>query len=368
MRLAILAATVVCLFATASFAQTPRPSAQPVGTVRAERRPITRAADFVGRVDAIERVNVRARVTGFLDKVLFKEGEIVKQGEPIYQIEPDTFKAAETQARGALFEAQAKYQNAVAQRKRTEELVKTSAAARPQLDQQVAAEKATQGEVVVATANLETARINLGYTTITSPITGEIGRTNVTVGNVVGPNSGTLATIVSRDPIYVTFPVSQRDFLKVQRAEQETKKEQLAVRLRFADGSQYPEIGRINFVDIKVDRATDTVTVRATFPNPNGTLIDGQLVRVAVSTGTPEERVLVPQAALIVDQQGPYVFVVEDGKAVVRRLRLGGDLGADAIVEDGLKGGEQVVVQGMETLRPGAVVIASPVPQPGGQG
>ena len=366
MRLTSLAAIMAFAFTTASFAQPSQPAPQRVGTVTAERRPITRAADFVGRVEAIDRVDVRARVTGFLDKVLFKEGEIVKQGQSIYQIEPDTFKAAETRARGTLFEAQARYQNAVAQRERTEELVKTSAAARSKLDQQIAAEKAAQGEVVVATAHLETAKINLGYTTIISPITGEIGRTNVTAGNVVGPDSGVLTTIVSRDPMYVTFPVSQREFLKVQRAEQQTKKEELAVRIRFADGSVYPKAGQINFVDIKVDRPTDTVTVRATFPNPTGALIDGQLVRVAVTTGKPEERVLVPQAALIVDQQGPYVFVVENDKAAVRRLRLGGDSGADAIVDDGLKGGEQVVVQGMETLRPGAAVIASPMPPPEG--
>ncbi len=368
MRPLILAVASLLLLAGPSLAQAPQQAAQPVGTVTAERRPITRAADFVGRVEAIERVDVRARVTGFLDKVLFKEGEVVKKGQPIYQIEPDTFKAAETQAQGALFEAQAKYQNATAQRARVQELVKTSAAARSQLDQQIAAEKAAQGEVVVATANLENARIKLGYTTITSPITGEIGRTNVTMGNVVGPDSGILTTIVSRDPMYVTFPVSQREFLKVQKAEQQTRKEEFAVRIRFADGSLYPQVGHINFVDIKVDRTTDTVTVRASFPNPEGTLIDGQLVRVAVSTGKPEEKVLVPQAALIVDQQGPYVFLVENGKAVVRRLRPGGESGPDVIVEDGLKGGEQVVVQGMETLRPGTAVIASPVPPPGGQG
>jgi membrane fusion protein, multidrug efflux system len=368
MRRVVLAVALLCPLTLILDARAQQPAAVQVGTIAAERKPITRAVDFVGRVEAIQHVDIRARVTGYLQKILFTEGDMVKQGQPLYQIEPDTFKAAETQARGALFEAQAKYQNAVAQRERIQELVKTSAATPAQLDKQVAAEKSAQGDVVIATANLQTAGINLGYTDITSPITGEIGRTNVTIGNVVGPDSGTLATIVSRDPMYVTFPVSQRDFLGLQRQEAKKKVTDLAVNLRFADGSVYPETGRINFVDVKVDRATDTVIVRATFPNPKSTLIDGQLVRVAVSTGTPEEKVLVPQAALIVDQQGPYVFVVVDGKAKVQRLRLGGESGPNVIVEDGLKGGEQVVVQGMDTLRPGAAVLASPVAPTGGQG
>jgi membrane fusion protein (multidrug efflux system) len=305
-------------------------------------------------------VDIHARVIGFLKQVMFKEGELVKQDEPLYQIEPDSFQAAEQQARGALFQAQAKYANATAQRARTEELVTTHAAPRAQLDQQVALEKSAQGEVVVADANLRAASINLGYTSITAPITGEIGRTKVTVGNVVGPDTGALTTIVSRDPMYVVFPVSQREFLKVQNEKRQQRGGALSVRLRFSDGSLYDESGQINFVDVTVDRATDTVTVRATMPNPHGDLIDGQLVRVAVATDKPEEKVLVPQAALIVDQQGTYVFLVVDNKAVVQRVRLGGEQGSAAIVDDGLKGGEQVVVQGMETLRPGAAVIASP--------
>lgn len=223
--------------------------------------------------------------------------------------------------------------------------------------------------MVIADANLKTATVNLGYTHISAQITGQIGRTKVTTGNVVSPELGPLTTIVSRDPIYVSFPVSQREFLKVeeqgarQRAEQ-----QLTVRVRFADGTEYPEAGRINFVDVSVDRTTDTVLVRATIPNPNGTLIDGQLVRVAVQSAKPEEKVLVPQTALIVDQQGPYVFLAVDGKATVRRVKLGGQSGPYAIIDDGLKGGEQVIVQGMETLRPGAAVLASPAQPPANEG
>lgn len=364
------AAILLCTMVHAAHgdAQQP-PSAIPVATVAAAVRPITSTTEYVGRVEAVEHVDIRARVTGFLQQVLFKEGDVVKQGDVLYRIEPDTFQAAVMQARGALLEAQAKFTNASAQRARTEELVKTNTAAQATLDQNIAAEKTAQGQVITASSNLKTAEINLGYTEIAAPITGEVGRSRLTKGNVVGPDSGPLTEMVSRDPMYVTFPVSQREFLKVQEAEERKKQQQaLALRIRFSDGSTYGQVGQINFVDVKVDRTADTVLMRATMPNPNGTLIDGQLVRVSLEAENPEDKVLVPQSALIVDQQGTYVFVVEDGKAAVKRVKLDGESGADAIVESGLKGGEQVIVQGMESLRPGAPVIASPAPPPLTQG
>lgn len=342
-----------------------QPTAISVGTVAAELRPITKTNEFVGRVEAMERVDIRARVTGFLQDILFKEGATVKKGDILYRIEPESFQAAVQQAQGALYEAQGKFANATAQRARTEELVKTAAASRALLDERVANEKEAQGQVVTADANLKTANVNLGYTEITAPIAGEIGRTKVTIGNVVGPDTGPLTVIVSRDPMYVTFPVSQREFLNVEQQEQRKQNaDALAVRIRFSDGSTYDQSGRINFVDVTVDRATDTVVVRASMPNPNGILIDGQLVRVSVEADKPVEKVLVPQSALIVDQQGTYVFLVVDGKAAVRRVKLGGESGGYMIVDDGLKGGEQVVVQGMESLRPGSPVVASPAPPP----
>ena len=365
MRVNTCLVVLCCLLAGTPPLAAQQQTAIAVGTLPAELRPITKATDFVGRIEAIERVEIRARVTGFLEDVLFKEGDTVKEGDVLYRIEPDTFQAAVQQAQGALYQAQGKFANATAQRARTQELVKTDAASRALLDERVANEKSTQGEVVVADANLKTATVNLNYTEIIAPISGEVGRTKVTKGNVVGPDSGPLTMIVSRDPMYVTFPVSQRVFLKVQ--EQAARKEleqALGVRIRFSDGSTYDQTGRINFVDVTVDRATDTVLVRATLPNPKGSLIDGQLVRVSVEAEKPEEKVLVPQTALIVDQQGPYVFVVVDGKATVTRVKPGGESGAYAIIDSGLKGGEQVVVQGMESLRPGMPVVASPAPAP----
>jgi membrane fusion protein (multidrug efflux system) len=363
MRLLISTTAIFCLISGMSSGWAQQPTAIPVGTVSAELRPITKTTEFVGRVEAMERVEIRARVTGFLQDILFKEGDLVKQGDVLYRIERDSFDAAVQQARGALLEAQGKYANASAQRARTEELVKTDTASRALLDERVGAQTGAQGQVVIADADLKTANVNLGYTEIAAPIAGEIGRTKVTKGNVVGPDTGALTVIVSRDPMYVTFPVSQRVFLTLQ-GERRSLHEALSVRIRFSDGSTYGQLGRINFIDVTVDRATDTVMVRATMPNPTGALIDGQLVRVSVEADKPVEKVLVPQSALIVDQQGTYVFTIADGKAVVARVKLGGESGSYAIVENGLNGGEQVVVQGMESLRPGSPVIASPAPPP----
>ncbi len=365
MRLLLCTAAALCTLAGAPRGWAQQPTTIPVGTVAAELRPITKATEFVGRIEAMDRVDVRARVTGFLEDVLFKEGNFVKENDVLYRIERESFDAAVQQARGALLEAQGNYANATAQRARTEELTKTDVASRALLDERKAAETSAQGQVVITDANLKAANVNLGYTDIVAPISGQIGRSKLTKGNVVGPDSGVLTTIVSHDPMYVTFPVSQREFLKVKEREaREARQQVLGVRIRFSDGSTYDPTGRIDFVDVTVDRATDFVLVRATIPNPNGALIDGQLVRVSVEADKPEEKVLVPQSALVVDQQGPYVFVVVDGKAAVARVKLGGESGPYAIVDDGLKGGEQVVVQGMESLRPGASVVASPAPPP----
>jgi membrane fusion protein, multidrug efflux system len=161
----------------------------------------------------------------------------------------------------------------------------------------------------------------------------------------------------------VTFPVSQREFLRAQKAGGEIDLKKIKARLKFADDSVYQHGGTINFVDVSVDRATDTVLVRATFPNSESQLTDGQLVRVALEAGTPEDKVVIPQSALIADQEGVYVFVVDDGKAAVRRVKPAGESGTGVIIEQGLSGGELVVVEGLQSLRAGAPVRASPMPQ-----
>ncbi len=363
---ALMACVAFGLGATA-LAQQPAPTAVPVGTVMAEKRAITQTADFVGRIEAVNRVDIRARVTGYLEDVLFKDGATVAEGAPLFRIERSPFEAAVEQAQGALEKTQGALQNASLQRQRAEDLLKTNAGSVAIRDQRVAEEKGAQGDETTAAANLKTAQINLGYTEIKAPIAGRIGRTKVTKGNVVSPDSGVLAQIVSDDPMYVTFPVSQREFLALKTNRLPADGQAPLVSLKFSDGSTYDQKGRVDFVDVSVERATDTVLVRATLPNPDGKLLDGTLVRVGVQAPQSEEKVLVPQSALIADQQGSYVFAVEDGKAVVKRVKVGAEAGSYVAIDQGLSGNEQIVIQGLQSLRPGVPVLASPVTPPVGR-
>ncbi|PZU94850.1 MAG: efflux transporter periplasmic adaptor subunit [Chelatococcus sp.] len=339
----------------------PAAPAVPVGTVAAERRDISESREFVGRIEAPQRVEIRARVKGFLEEVLFKEGDVVQAGAPLYRIEKGLFEADVKQAEGALIQSQAALELAQIQLQRAQDLLDRNAGTVVARDQARALAQQSQGAVEVAQANLTTARINLGYTEILAPITGLIGRTVVTKGNVVGPDSGALTTMVSQDPMYVVFPVSQRDLLQYTSGAAKVDPRSIAVKVLFANGTTYDQVGRINFVDISVDRTTDTQIVRADIPNPKGGLTDGQFARVLLESGKSDSRVVVPQAALIADQAGVYVFIVEDGKAAVRRLKVGGQIGPGSIVDEGLSGGEQVIVEGLQGVRPGSAVRATPI-------
>ncbi len=362
MRVLAGVAVIVLLGATSGLFAQSNQTAVPVGIVTAEKKPVTKSLDFVGRVDAVQRVEVKARVTGYLEKVLFKEGDLIKEGAELYSIEKGLFEAAVGQAEGALEKDKAAKALTVIQLQRAEELLAKQSGTQVARDQALAADQTAEAALLVDNANLKTANINLGYTDIASPIAGKVGKTNITVGNVVGPDTGPLTVVVSQDPMYVSFPVSQREFLRVQEARHQIDLTGIKVRLSFSDGSSYKHEGKINFVDVKVDRATDTILVRASFPNPDSALVDGQLVRVALESGTPEEKIVIPQAALISDQEGTYVFVVDGGKAAIRRVKTGGASGTGIIVDQGLTVGDQVVVEGTQALRPGSPVNATPLP------
>jgi membrane fusion protein (multidrug efflux system) len=362
MRVAFVAVLAVLGLSLPADAQQQPPAAVPVGVVKAELRPITNTLEFVGRVDAINRVEVRARVNGFLEGVLFKEGDPIKEGDPLYRIEQGLYQAAVEQAEGALERSKAAKALTEIQLQRAQDLLDKNAGTVVARDQAKAQDEQAQGSMMIDEANLATAKINLGYTDIRSPIAGKVSKTNVTKGNVVGPNSGVLTMIISQDPMYVSFPVSQRDFLRARERRDKVAVADIKAQLRFADGTVYDQVGSINFVDVTVDRSTDTVLARATFPNPASGLTDGQLVRVNLEIGAAQEKVVVAQAALIADQEGVYVFVVEDGKAVVKRLKVGAESGTDVIVESGLNAGDLVIVQGLQGVRPGAAVRANPLP------
>jgi len=354
--------TILFVFALSSptLAQQQPPTAVPVGVLKAERRPIAQSGEYVGRVEAISRVEIRARVTGFLEAVLFKEGDLIKEGAPLYRIEKGLFEAQVRQAEGALERSRAAKALSALQLSRAEDLVQKEAGTVVARDQARAQDQQAEGAVMADGANLATARINLGYTDIVAPITGKVGRTNITKGNVVSPESGPLTVVVSQDPMYVSFPVSQRDFLREQAAGRQIDISNVKARLRFADGRTYQQEGIINFVDVQVDRNTDTILVRATFPNPAGMLVDGQFVRIEVESGKPEEKVVIPQASLIADQEGVYVFTAEDGKATVKRVKPGSTTDTGVVIEQGLSGGELVIVEGLLLVRPGIEVRATP--------
>ena len=359
-----IATAMVVLFGTVApviAQQNQAPAAIPVSVVAAEKKPVNKALDFVGRVEAVQRVEIKARVTGYLEKVAFKEGDLIKAGTELYGIERGLFEAAVGQAEGAQAKDKAAKTLTEVQLQRAEELLQKQSGTQVARDQAFAADQSAEGALLIDDANLKSAKINLGYTEITSPIDGKVGKTNITIGNVVGPDTGPLTVVVSQDPMYVSFPVSQRDFLQAQEEQHKVDLTGIRATLKFSDGTSYKHEGKINFVDVQVNQATDTILVRATFPNPDNELVDGQLVRVTLESGEAEQKIVIPQAALISDQEGVYVFVVEDGKAAIRRVNPGGVSGTGTIIEQGLKAGEQVIVEGTQSLRPGVPVKASPL-------
>ena len=347
-------------------AAAPAPPAA-VSVIELVKQDVRPATAFVGRVVAVDKVELRARVEGFLQERLFTEGQDVAVGDLLFRIEPEPFQAAVKQAEADLASAQADAHNAQLQLNRAEELVKKQTVAVATRDDRAAALAMAKARVQESQAGLEVAKINLTYTEIHAPIAGRIGLAKYSEGNLVGPSSGPLATIVSQDPIYVTFPASQREVLEAQRrlGEAGADIQSLVVRLELPDGKPYAHAGKINFLDIEVNQGTDTATVRAEFPNPDRLLVDGAFVNVRIERGTPTHALLIPQAALQVDQAGPFALVVTaDNKVDVRRLTLGRAVGTGMIVEQGLAEGDLVIVEGIQKVRPGVVVEPTTVPAP----
>jgi len=335
----------------------------PAVTVKAVvNRPVTDTGAYIGRVVPIERVEVVARVPGFIEQRNFTEGQIVKKGELLFRIEQDTYKASVDQQAANLAKAKANEVNANLQLERNQALIKSQAVPQATIDQLAAAEQGAKADILQAQALLEQAQINLGYTEIRSPIDGKIGIAKFTVGNLVQPSSGPIATIVSQDPIYVTFQPSEADVLAYKRwlAQTDRKNPHLTIHIRLPDGTIYPHPGLTNFLDVQVQPDTDTVTVRAQLPNSDGLLIPGGVVGVVVDRGTPVESLLVPQSAVLLDQAGHYVLVVDDAKKVEqRRVTTGIEQGRDIVITQGLKAGEIVIVEGVQKVRPGQVVSTS---------
>lgn len=339
------------------------PAAPPpaVTVVTIGEQDIAQSFAFTGRVEAVEKVEIRARVDGFLEQRLFGEGKEVKKGDLLFVIEKAPYEAAVSEAVGALESAKAALARANVEFERQQSLAKSNVSAQARLDDAVAARDQAKGNLAQLEAKLERARLELGYTDIVSPIDGRIGKSEFSVGSLVGPASGPLATIVSQDPIYVTFSVTQREILAVCREEARgVCRGEAVVKVQLADGSFYPANGQISFVDVVVNQGTDAVGIRATFPNPKQALVDGQLVTAVVQSENPELALMIPQAAIQVDQIGPFALVVNaESKIEVKRIELGPASGANYAVSKGLAAGDRVVTEGVQKVRPGQQVQAS---------
>lgn len=358
-----LAGLAAAVMASAAAGQQAPPKPPAVGVVAAVRKPVTQSSEYVGRIQAIERVNLTARVAAFLDARLFTEGAEVKKDQPLYRLEQGPFQADVKAKEAAIAQLKAQLVNAQIVLGRAKALLNTPAGQQSTVDTATANASALEAQVLGAEAQLQQSEINLGYTDIRAPIDGKIGRTSVTVGNYVNPSSGVLATIVSQDPMHVVFGVSSRSAIALR--DRSTEKP-IVVKIRLADGHIYGQTGTLNFFDNTVAGNTDTITVRGDLRNPLSEaktagaareLVDGEFVTVILEDAEPVEAVTIPRAAVLTDQQGDYVYVVDgDNKVQQRRVQLGPATPGIAAVMSGLNEGEHVVVEGIQRIRPGQPV------------
>ena len=344
-----------------------------VGVVEARRQPITQTNEFNGRIEAINRVNVVARVTAFLDKQLFTEGAEVKTGDLLYQLEKGPFEADVAAKQAQVAQLEATLVNARLTTERARTLLGGPAGLQSNYDAALANQRSLEAQVQGAQAQLQSSQINLGYTDIRSPIDGRTGRTAITLGNVVSPSSGTLTTIVSQDPMYVSFPVSFREALEL-RQKYATRGgfNAVVIRIRLPDGRLYSREGKLDFVNNTIAANTDTITLRGEIANPllfdqtqtrstARELYDGEFVSVLLEGVQPIEILAVPRAAVLSDQQGDYVYVVgADNKAEQRRVQLGQSTSTIAAVISGISEGDHVIVEGLQRVRPGQPVSPGP--------
>lgn len=343
-----------------------------VGYVVSEKKPVTQIQEFIGRIEAVNKVNVVARVSAELEEAPFKEGTEVKKGDILYQLEKPPYEAAVESAKASVDQFSALLRNATLTTERYKKLLSGPAGQQSSVDSALAQQQAYQAQMLGAQAQQKTAEINLGYTTIRSPIDGKVGRIAVTVGNIVSPTSGTLTTIVSQDPMYVTFPVPSPTLLELGRMyASKGGFDAVVLRIRLPDGSLYSEKGKLDYIDPSVAANTDTVTLRGTIPNPlrkTGNesirpLIDGEFVTALVEGVEPIVALAIPRSAVLSDQQGDYVYVIgSDDVVTQRRIQLGQSTAAVAMVAAGLSEGEKIVTEGIQRVRPNLKVA----PQPAG--
>jgi membrane fusion protein, multidrug efflux system len=359
-------------------AQAQAPGGPPaVGVVRAEKQAVTETSEFTGRIQAVDRVALTARVTAFLEQRLFTEGTEVREGDLLYRLERGPFEAAVAQQEAAVADASSRLANANIQLGRAQSLLNTPAGQRSSVDDAVANQRSQAAQLAGAQAQLRMAHINLAYTEIHAPISGKISRTAISVGNVVSPGSVPLASIVSQDPMYVLFPIAVRAEIDLEkRYANQGGMNAVAIKLRLPDGTLYDQSGKIDYVEPSVQATTDTILVRGKIANPplkpieagqpvDRPLIDGEFVTVLVESIQPIMAITVPRAAVLSDQQGEYVYAVDDKNTVQqRRVKLGQSTPSTAVILSGLNEGEMVVLEGIQRVRAGVQVAPGPASPP----
>ncbi len=349
---------ILCLVLAAPLAsaQTAPPD---VGYVTAAQQPVYASQNYVGRVQAPQIVQLQARITGFLESQNFTDGQYVHKGQVLYVIEQPPYQALLTQAQAAVAQAQAQARNADVTLARARALLRTPAGQQSSVDQAQATALSDQAAILSAQAQLQTAQINLGYTEIRAPIDGIIGATAVTPGNVVGPSTGTLATIVSDDPMYISFALPMVDAIK-----DRPLASQLTVQVTLPNGAVYDQSGRIDFINNQVTADTDTLTWRATIANPTHQLTDGEFITVALRSTQPVAQIVIPLAAVIDDQLGDYVLEVGPGDVVKRQnVTLGQQTATDTVVTAGISPGDKIITDGLQRIHPGLKVTPQPAEQ-----
>lgn len=335
------------------------PAAIPVPVATLQETKVSLWDEFSGRLEAVERVDVRSRVAGAIKSVHFTEGALVKKDDLLVTIDPDPYAAEVDRAQAQVVAAQARLSYAKSEHERAQRLWAESAIARRELDERVNGAQEAEANLRAAEAALQSARLNLSYTQVRAPVAGRVGKLEITVGNLVaaGPGAPVLTTLVSVNPIYASFDADEHVVL---RALQEGTRDVPVEAETVTNGGRHLR-GRLQLIDNQVNTKSGTVRVRAVFDNKDGSLIPGQFVKLQMGRARSESAVLVSERAVGTDQSKRFVMVVgDDNKAAYREVTLGGTVNGQRIVTSGLQPGERIIVNGLQRVRPGALVAPQP--------